>query len=529
MLKNYVDCRNWLESFIPQVYGKEELGLKRIENLLKLLGDPQKKFKSIHVAGTSGKGSTAYYISRLVKYSEKSEGQKYRKIRGSDNLNIRQSEYSEFFGIKIGLHISPHLVDIRERMQINGQMIPMRRFVGLVHEIKPVVDAIKSKQVEKTPSYFEILVALTFLYFAQEKVDWAVVEVGLGGRLDATNVLQPQVAVITNVGLDHTEILGKTIEKIAQEKAGIIKGTKQKARLLSLSKARSKAWLLTDSLVVTGATGKALDVIKKVARLASASLIVLNSESKRAKAKNATLITLDTRQDLKIPKSDVFGYIKRYYYSLRATGSSFVSQNKNLALLTVLSLGVKLDAKTVKKAFTVGFPGRFEGIDEGVVVDGAHNADKMKALIRWVKSSQFTVHSSQKIVLVIAFKTGKNWRRMVDLLINNLPVKKVVVTEYRSVTDTGLGSAVNAREIAQHLSNDKRPASSAKRGELTTKIIKNSQEAVFEAINLSWITPGVKSGRIPKNTQGVSPDLVLVTGSLYLVGEARTLWQLPDF
>lgn len=521
--KTYIDVRNWLESFIPLVYGKEELGLKRIENLLEKLGNPQTKFKSVLVAGTAGKGSTAFYIARLLQIAgpvssfppTSARSDQKKNVEGGNNTDLRADgipSRTATRNLRIGLHVSPHLVDIRERMQINGQMIPMRRFVGLVHEIKPVVDAIKSKQVEKTPSYFEILVAMSFLYFAQEKVDWAVVEVGLGGRLDATNVLVPELSVITNVGLDHTEILGKTIEKIAREKAGIIKGTKQKARLLSMSMARSKAWLLTGSLVVTGATGKALKVIEKAAI-----------------AKKASLITLDTRQDVKITKSDVFGYIKRYYYSLRATGSSFVSQNKNLALLTVLSLGVKLDAKTVKKAFTVGFPGRFEGIDEGVVVDGAHNADKMKALIRWVKSSQFTVHGSQKIVLVIAFKTGKNWRRMVDLLINNLPVKKVVVTEYRSVTDTGLGSAVNAREIAQHLSNDKRPASSAKRGELTTKIIKNSQEAVFEAINLSWITPGVKSGRIPKNTQGVSPDLVLVTGSLYLVGEARTLWQLPDF
>ncbi len=191
MFYSYVEVRDWLESFIPLVYGKSEFGLVRIENLLKKLGNPEKKFKSIHVGGTSGKGSTAFYVLRLL----------------------------EFSGYKVGLHISPHLNYIGERMQINGKNISVKRLVSLVNEIKPVVDEIISKQPQITPSYFEILVAISFLYFAKEKVDLAVVEVGLGGRLDATNVLSPEVSVITNIGKDHTEILGDTVEKIAREKA----------------------------------------------------------------------------------------------------------------------------------------------------------------------------------------------------------------------------------------------------------------------------------------------------------------------
>jgi len=449
MLNDYIACRAWLESFIPLVYGKKELGLKRIENLLEKLGNPQNKFKSILVGGTAGKGSTAFYISQLLAANK----------------------------LKVGLHISPHLVYIGERMQINWKEIPVRRLVGLANQIKPVVEDIKRSQVHLTPSYFEILVAISFLYFAKEKVDFAVVEVGLGGRLDATNILESEISVITNVGLDHTELLGNTIEEIAKEKAGIIKN---------------------NTLVVTGAAGKALKVIEKV-----------------AKAKKAPLITLDTRQDLKTPKSDIFGYIRKYYYLFRSTDPSFASQNKNLALLTGLGLGIVPDADSVKKAFSAGFPGRFEQVD-GVVLDGAHNADKIKALIDFVRNSKFEVRNPKQIkkskiqnpksiILILAFKKGKRWKKMIDLLIKNFPVKKVVATEYKAVTDTGLRSAVDAEKIAEYLSNDKR---------LTTKVIRNSQEAVFTALSAIKLT---------------SNQLVLVTGSLYLVGEVRTLWYLPEF
>src|SRR3989344_7775042 len=284
MFREYIDVRNWLENFIPFTYTKQNLGLERIEYLLKLLGNPQKKFKSILVAGTSGKGSTAYYIAKLLEFSENSENsenQKTRKTqrirtseksvtqririsdtparRPSDLLIHRNTESSEYSGLKIGLHLSPHLVDIRERMQINGKLISVKRLVRLVKEIRTIVEKIQKENPDLIPSYFEILVAASFLYFAREKVDWAVVEVGLGGRLDATNILQPEAVVITNVGLDHTEILGKTIEKIAYEKAGIIKTISNIKYQISNRKRKNKE--IKSVLVVTGARGKGLKVI----------------------------------------------------------------------------------------------------------------------------------------------------------------------------------------------------------------------------------------------------------------------------
>ena len=435
----YYDAREWLESFIPLVYGKEELGLERIKYFLKLLGNPENNFKSIHIAGTSGKGSTAFYCARLLRSSRFT-------VHGSRNL-------------KVGLHISPHLVDIRERMQINGQLIPLAGFIRLMSRIRPIVESMKTSKVG-SPSYFEILVAASFKYFAKEKVDWAIVEVGLGGRLDATNVLRPKISVITNVGLDHTDILGKTIEKISYEKAGIIK---------------------SGVPVVTGARGKALGVIEKVAR------------EKRSK-----VVKIDAKVDSKYPYDTI-----RY--------------NQDLSLLACKTLGISLKDDQIKRAFSAGFAGRFEEIDRGVIVDGAHNPDKVKALIRWIKasivdkqslrSSQAAGLSRSKIVLVIAFKKGKRWKKMVDLLLANLPIKKVIATEFQAVTDTGLFSTVSAKVVADYIKL-------RRKGVSLTYVYSNSQEAVFKALNLT-------------SNSKVTNQLVLVTGSLYLVGEVRTMWKLP--
>ena len=377
-------------------------------------------------------------------------------------------------------------------MQINGKNISVKRLIDLVNEIKPVVDEIISKQPQITPSYFEILVAISFLYFAKEKVDFAIVEVGLGGRLDATNVLVPEVSVITNIGLDHTEILGDTIGKIAREKAGIIK---------------------PHVSVVTGVTGKALEVIKKVARLASAPLIVLKSESKRAKEKNAQLINIYT-QDIKNPqKTDVLRYINKsndmdsyipYYVNLECA---------LLAISAVLELKISLSAAGIKRAFSAQFAGRFEEIESGVILDGAHNPDKVRALLEFIRKSKikkktfFLEKQKSKVLLMVAFKKGKDWKEMIDLLLKGLPVKKVIATQYQMVTDTGRGSAVDPEEIAKYIDDRFKM--------IDVSVIGNSQDAVVTSL-LSKIYN-------PKST------ILLITGSLYLVGEARTLWKLPEF
>lgn len=163
-------------------------GLDNTYALMAHLGNPHTQLRAIHIAGTNGKGSTSHLIAAAL-----------------------QAE-----GYKVGLFTSPHLVDFRERIRINGNMIPQETVVNWVADNRAFLDEVK-------PSFFETTMALAFWYFAQQQVDYAVIEVGLGGRLDSTNILTPLLSVITNIGIDHTEFLGHTLAQIAAEKAGIMK------------------------------------------------------------------------------------------------------------------------------------------------------------------------------------------------------------------------------------------------------------------------------------------------------------------
>lgn len=163
-------------------------GLENIEAITAIIGNPEKRLKCIHVAGTNGKGSVTHLLS---------------------------SFYQEM-GLKVGLYTSPHLVDFRERIKVNGEMMPEEAVVEFFEHYNNDFQKLE-------PSFFEMTTAMAFYYFAQQKVDIAIIEVGLGGRLDATNVILPEMCVITNISFDHTQLLGDTLEKIAGEKAGIIK------------------------------------------------------------------------------------------------------------------------------------------------------------------------------------------------------------------------------------------------------------------------------------------------------------------
>lgn len=167
--------------------------LDRMRHLLRELGEPQDRYPTVHVGGTSGKGSTATMAASILSAS----------------------------GKRTGLHTKPHLESITERARIDGAPIAQERFAEVLEEMMPALDA--TAQAHERPTYYETLLALAFAYFAEEHVDAAVIEVGVGGRLDGTNVLRPAVCAITNVGLDHTEILGDTHEAIAADKAGIAK------------------------------------------------------------------------------------------------------------------------------------------------------------------------------------------------------------------------------------------------------------------------------------------------------------------
>ena len=193
--KKYNNALDYLYSFIDYSltrsfrYSPEKFDLKRMEELLERLDHPHNKYEIIHIAGTKGKGSTSAFIESILRNS----------------------------GYKTGLYTSPHLEEFTERIRVCGEEIPKATFIKLVDIIRPIAEDIK------TITTFELTTALGFLYFAEKGVDFAVVEVGMGGRLDATNVVTPLVSVITRISYDHTNILGKTIDAIASEKGGIIK------------------------------------------------------------------------------------------------------------------------------------------------------------------------------------------------------------------------------------------------------------------------------------------------------------------
>lgn len=190
-MKNYQETIKYLFSQLPMYQRSGPAAYKNtLGNTLaldKMFNYPHNRFKSVHVAGTNGKGSTSHMLASILQEA----------------------------GYKTGLYTSPHLKDFRERIRVNGKMIRKQAVVDFVNNFKE-----KNAATKLAPSFFELTVAMAFEHFKNEKVDIAIIEVGLGGRLDSTNIISPEVSVITNISLDHTALLGNTIEQIAEEKPG---------------------------------------------------------------------------------------------------------------------------------------------------------------------------------------------------------------------------------------------------------------------------------------------------------------------
>src|SRR6185503_853071 len=275
---------------------KEDYSLNRMRAFLDFLGDPQEKLRIVHVAGTSGKTSAAYFIRGLLQAS----------------------------GVRTGLTVSPHIVSVTERLQIDGAPVSDAAFVQYVTAFLPLVE-----QSGLRPSYFEIIIALAFWVFAREEIAIAVIETGLGGLLDATNTVRraDKVCVITDIGLDHTDILGETIPEIAAQKAGIIQQD--------------------NIVVVQDQSPEALDVITKTAA-----------------AKHAALHIAHAATNVQLPP--------------------FQQRNFGVALAAYAQLGdPKRTQKQIDAVALQTPPGRlevYEAAGKTVILDGAHNAQKLQAL-----------------------------------------------------------------------------------------------------------------------------------------------------
>lgn len=332
---NYKQTLDYLFTRLPLYQKKGPAAYKAdIGNILKassILGNPHDKFKSIHVAGTNGKGSVSHMLSSILQEA----------------------------GYKVGLYTSPHLKDFRERIKINGQMISKEDVVTFVSNNKNQFEQIDL-------SFFEFTVALSFKYFEKEKVDIAVIEVGLGGRLDSTNIINPELSIITNISLDHTNILGDTLEKIAIEKGGIIK---------------------KNTPVIIG-------------RYQSEIEHIFNDISKKKETKISYSLNNNYELDLK---------------------GDYQKENCRTAVTSIIEMqkkGWKVSEKNIKDGLlntieNTKFEGRWQVLNKQplVICDTAHNEDGLKKVILQIDQ---TFHHSLHIVFGIV--NDKNLENILKLL-----------------------------------------------------------------------------------------------------------------
>ena len=360
-MQNYQQTIDYLFSRLPMFSRIGAAAYKSdLTNTLKLcevLGNPQNKFKSVHIAGTNGKGSTSHILAAILQTS----------------------------GYKTGLYTSPHLKDFRERIKINGEMVTEEFVIQFTEKIKPVIESIE-------PSFFEITVAMAFEWFALQKVDIAVIEVGLGGRLDSTNVILPILSVITNISYDHMNLLGNTLQEIANEKAGIIK--------------------YKIPVIVGQSAIETKDVFVNRSN-------ELNAPIYFASEKKWVTDWQNKNHQLVITVADI-STDERKQYSLDLTG---IYQTKNIltvltAIEKLIELGWKITDKDIANALIKvkklnGLHGRWEVIHSTplTIIDVGHNEDGIKEIVK-----QLEYYDDKKIHIVIGMVKDKDIDRVLSLL-----------------------------------------------------------------------------------------------------------------
>lgn len=416
----YLQARQYLESFINyeihlHKVSASQFKLDRIVYLLQLLENPQTNYKIIHVAGSKGKGSTSVITATILDQA----------------------------GFSVGLYTSPHLYDFKERIrvlnqpyrsskknEVFGDTIKADAFVKLVNHLKPFVEQIHRKKKFGKLTYFEILTALALLYFKQKKVDFVVLETGLGGRLDATNAVSSDIAVITPISLEHTHILGKSMVKIAAEKAGIIKEPKQNVVLAPQVKLVSQIF------------------------------------EKRCRQFLIQPRVVKLKVDL---KTNLLGAYQQ------------VNISTALGVIDCLrEKGYDIPVSAVRRAVqNIFWPGRLEIIGHRpmLIVDGAHNLDSVEKLIQSVKG----IIGPKKVILIFSAAKDKNVKGMLNRL--------------------------------KRISND-----------IILAQMNHPRSFVFTRELSGTIAPNVASAVKLALAQAKKEDVILVTGSLFLVSEVRKLW-----
>jgi dihydrofolate synthase / folylpolyglutamate synthase len=348
-----------------------KLGLERISEILERLGHPERQFRSIHVAGTNGKGSTTAMLDSVL-----------REIP-----------------LKTGRYTSPHLSSYRERFTINGAMIAREQLAELVSEIKPVIKSV-IRDGFGDPTEFEVGTAIAFLFFAREQVEIAIVEVGLGGRFDATNVIQPVLSVISHIALDHQAFLGDTLEKIAFEKAGIIK---------------------RGVPVVVGLQERAIEKYLSQIGASREAPVKLSSEITTGPVRLS-----DTGTECRLGNT-YFGEIN-LRLNLLGKHQLFNSLNVVDAVEILAKSGIQISRENLRAglAKTV-WPGRMELVSNQtslkLYLDGAHNPDGARALVETIK----TIYPGEKVDLLVGILNNRPLSEMAEIFTEI--AGRVIVTE----------------------------------------------------------------------------------------------------
>jgi dihydrofolate synthase/folylpolyglutamate synthase len=416
--------------------------LGKIEQLLDLLGSPQRAYPAIHLTGTNGKTSTARMIDSLLRAH----------------------------GLHTGRYTSPHLETVRERISLDGEPVDERRFVQIYREVAPVAGLVDQRSAEPL-SYFDLTTAMAFATFADAPVDVAVVEVGLGGEEDATNVLHAGVCVITPIGLDHTEWLGDTLADIAWAKAGIIH---KEATVVVAAQDEEAARPILERCAQMGAT---------IAREGSEFGVL-----RRAVAVGGQLLTLQ----------GLGGVYEEVFVPLHGAHQA---QNAAVALAAVeafLGAGTSraLDADVVREGFAgVSSPGRLERVRTAptILLDAAHNPHGMAATVAALEEE----FAFNRLVAVVAMLADKDVRHVLELL---EPVVDALV-----VTRNSSSRAMPARELAAIATEIFR--------EEAVRVVPSMPDAIEAAVELA-------ESDVAGELSGVG---VLITGSVYTVADARRL------
>lgn len=405
-------------------------GLERTYKLLEHLGNPERDLKLIHIAGTNGKGSTTSMITEI--------------LMGE--------------GYKVGMYTSPFIEEFEERIQINRNNIPKESLAILMDEIKVAVDKVIEAGYNH-PTEFEIITVLMLLYFKKENIDFGVIEVGLGGTLDSTNVIKPIIQVITSISFDHTNLLGNTLEKIAREKAGII-----------------KRGIPT---VIYPQQEEVLKVIKNKCFEMDSELYIANNENLKFKNivnldKPYQLLKYNNEIDILLP---LLGEHQIINLSV-AMQAIEVLNSKNIIDISITNI--------VKSIKNVSWKGRLEVLSNNpyVVIDGAHNIQGIKTLSRNIKK----YFKYENLYLILGILADKDVEEMIKII---TPMAKKVY----SVTPNSIRG-----ELAESLKDE------VSKFNKNCKAFDKYEEAYLEALN-----------------DASEKDLILASGSLYMIGDMRKI------